>query len=364
MFPSPLSPSCSSIAAALSGCGEQSTADVPPVRPVLYTVVNPQTTLTMGPFAGSVEPRYKTQLGFRIFGRLVARDAEVGELVKQGARLAALDPALQVSALRSAEADLASAEAQLANATGAEGRQRALLEHGDTPIAQVELMQKNREAAAARVVQAQAALTKAKEQLSYTVITAETDGVITAWDAEIGQVVMAGKTVVTVARPDVKEAVFDLPEQPLASLSAGATVDIALQLDPSIVTQGRVREIAPEADQATRNRRVKLSLDAPPQAFRIGSTVTASLTKPVAPSVILPATALKETDGKTSVWVIDPEKLTVQERSVTVSERGSGVVTVTAGLSKGERVVTAGAYSLTPGQAVQVDEAFETETKR
>jgi RND family efflux transporter MFP subunit len=331
---------------------------------VLYTVVNPQTTLTMGPFAGSVEPRYKTQLGFRIFGRLIARDAEVGGLVKRGARLAALDPALQAAALRSAEAELASAEAQLANATGAEARQRALFERGDTPIAQVELLQKNREAAAARVVQAQAGLTKAKEQLSYTVIAAETDGVITAWDAEIGQVVPAGKTVVTVARPDVKEAVFDLPEQPLASLSAGATVEIALQLDPSIVTQGRVREIAPEADQATRNRRVKFALDAPPEAFRIGSTVTASLTKPVAPLVILPATALKERDGKTSVWVIDPGKLTVQERGVTVSERGSGTVTVTAGLSKGERVVTAGAYSLASGQAVQVDEAFETETMR
>ena len=88
------------------------------------------------------------------------------------------------------------------------------------------------------MVQAQAGLTKAKEQLSYTVIAAETDGVITAWDAEIGQVVAAGKTVVTVARPDVKEAVFDLPEQPLASLSAGATVEIALQLDPSINDAG------------------------------------------------------------------------------------------------------------------------------
>ena len=92
--------------------------------------------------------------------------------------------------------------------------------------------------------------------------------------------------------------------------------------------------------------------------------MTASLTKPVAPLVILPATALKERDGKTSVWVIDPGKLTVQERGVTVSERGSGTVTVTEGLSKGERVVTAGAYSLASGQAVQVDEAFETETMR
>ncbi len=349
---------------AVSGCGEQKSAETPPVRPVLYAEVNPQTSVILGPFAGNVEPRYKTQLGFRTFGRLIARGAEVGEVVKQGTRLAALDPALQAAALRSAQAELASAEAQLANAEGAEGRQRALLDRGDTPTAVAELAQKNREGAAARVVQAQATLTKAREQLSYTAIVADTDGVITAWDAEIGQVVAPGKTIVTIARPDVKEAVFDLPEQLIASLGAGATVEIALQLDPSIKTQGRVRELAPEADQATRNRRVKFSLDAAPEAFRLGSTVTASLTKPVSSSVILPASALIEKDGKTGVWVIDPDKQTVQERAVTVNERGSGTVTIGAGLAKGERVVTAGVHSLVPGQAVRVFENSDAETKR
>ena len=110
-----------------------------------------------------------------------------------------------------------------------------------------------------------------------------------------------------------------------------------------------MRELAPEADQATRNRRVKFSLDAAPEAFRLGSTVTASLTKPVSSSVILPASALIEKDGKTGVWVIDPDKQTV-ERAVTVSERGSGTVTIGAGLAKGERVVTAGVHSLDPAR--------------
>jgi RND family efflux transporter MFP subunit len=351
-------------AAALSGCGEQKTAERQPVRPVLYTEVNPQTSVILGPFAGSVEPRYKTQLGFRTFGRVVARGAEVGEVVKQGTRLAALDPELQAAAVRSAEAELASAEAQLANATGAEGRQRALLDRGDTPVAIAELAQKNREGAAARVVQAQATLTKAKEQLSYTAIIADTDGVITAWDAEIGQVVSAGKTVVTIARPDVKEAVFDLPGEIIATIGAGATVEIALQLDPSIKTKGRVRELAPEADQATRNRRVKFSLDAAPEALRIGSTVTASLTKPVSPSIVLPASALFEKDGKAGVWVIDPGNQTVQERAVTVGERSFGTVTIAAGLAKGERVVTAGVHSLEPGQVVRVLEKYQAETMR
>jgi RND family efflux transporter MFP subunit len=351
-------------AAALSGCGEQKSEDTPPVRPVLFTEVNPQTSVVLGPFAGTIEPRYKTQLGFRTFGRIVKRGAEVGEVVKTGRLLAALDPALQAAALLSAQADLASAEAQLANATGVEQRQRALLARGDTPVSSMELAQKNREAAAAHVVQAQAALTKAKEQLSYTTIIAETDGVITAWDAEIGQVVAAGQAVVTIARPEVKEAVFDLPERLIATLGTGATVEISLQLDPSIKTQGRLRELAPEADAATRNRRVKFALDSPPEAFRLGSTVTASLTMPVSSSIVLPISALLEKNGKTSVWVIDAGKQTVQERAVTVSERGPDTVTIAAGLSKGERVITAGVHSLVPGQIVRVLGNFEMEARR
>jgi membrane fusion protein, multidrug efflux system len=352
------------LAAALSGCGEQKPAEAPPIRPVLYTAVNPQTSVALGPFAGTIEARYKTQLGFRTFGRLIARGAEVGEVVKPGTRLAALDPELQAAAVRSAQADLASAEAQFANATGAEGRQHALLDRGVTPLAMAELAQKNREGAAARVVQAQAALTKAKEQLSYTEIVADTEGVITAWDAEVGQVVAAGSAAVTIARPDVKEAVFDLPAQFIGMLGDGATIDIALQLDPSVRTKGRVRELTPEADPATRNRRVKFALDAPPEAFRLGSTVTASLTKQVPPSIVLPASALLEKDGRTSVWVIDRDKQTVQERLVAVSARTANTVAIADGLAKGERVAIAGVHSLEPGQKVRVLENFETETKR
>ena len=352
------------LAVPLTGCGEQNKEVPPPPRPVLYAEAVPQTALTIGPFAGSVEPRFRTQLGFRTFGRLVARDANVGDLVSQGTRLAALDAALQVAQVRRAEAELASAQAQLANASATEARQRTLLAQGDTPVAQAELAEKNRQAAAARVVQAEAELTKAREQLSYTQLIADTDGVITKWDAEIGQVVGAGQTVVTLARPDVKDAVFDMPAELVASFTASTEIEIALQLEPSIRTLGRVRELAPEADLATRNRRVKFALDSPPQAFRIGSIVTAALTRPISPVITLPASALLERDGKTLVWVIDMDKQSVQPREVSVGERGAGTVTIVQGLSKGEHVVIAGVHSLVPGQSVRVLDQFAAETKR
>ncbi|HEX9558875.1 MAG TPA: efflux transporter periplasmic adaptor subunit, partial [Reyranella sp.] len=152
--------------AALAACKEeQQTSIEPAVRPVLSVVAVVRTTDTFGPFAGTIEPRYKTDLGFRIFGRMVARFVDVGSIVRKGQELAALDPAVQALGVRSAEATLASAEAQYANAEAEETRQRDLVQRNFTPQAQFDLVQRNRETAAANLTRARASLRKAKDLL-------------------------------------------------------------------------------------------------------------------------------------------------------------------------------------------------------
>lgn len=105
----------------LAACQEKKAEAPPPVRPVLTTRVEVRTAETFGPFAGTVEPRYQTQAGFRVPGRMVARDVYVGDLVPRGARLAALDPTVLQFAVTRARADVTDAEAQLANANAVEG---------------------------------------------------------------------------------------------------------------------------------------------------------------------------------------------------------------------------------------------------
>jgi RND family efflux transporter MFP subunit len=345
------------LALALSACQDNASV-LPTARPVLFVDAAVRTSETIGPFAGSIEPRYTASVGFRIFGRLVARDVSVGDLVKKGSRLAALDPAVQEIAVRSVEAAVANAQAQLTNAIATEGRQRNLLERNVTTAAQFEIAQKNRETAAATLTQAKANLTKAQDELAYTQLYADVDGVVTARNAEVGQVVTAGQPVLTIARPDVKEAVFDVPDALATALSADAVLNVVLELAPSVGTSGRVREIAPEADQATRTRRVRLSLDRPPDAFRLGTTITVTRTIPVAPRIDLPATAMLEEGGRTFVWVVDPATRKVDRREVTIAVRSDRSIGVTGGLSAGERVVIAGAHSLEAGQAVKLlDEA-------
>ena len=164
------------LAPLVAACQEK---EAPPiVRPVLSVVAQEQTTETIGPFAGDIEPRYTVPLGFQVFGRLVARDVNVGDVVKKGARLAALDPALQMVSVRSAQASLASAEAQLATALAAEERQRTLLDQRVVAPAQFEVIQRNRQTAEANVTQAKDRLAKADAELGYTQLYATVDGLI------------------------------------------------------------------------------------------------------------------------------------------------------------------------------------------
>jgi len=359
MKPVPLSLAALGMMALLAACQEQQHSGAPAPRPVLFVVASPEAARAVS-FAGTVEPRYQSDLGFRVLGRIASRDVNVGDIVKKGQRLATLDPVTYELAVRSAQADLASATARLENAAATETRQRTLLQQNITTQAQFDAAAQARESAEAGVTSARANLDKAEEQLGYAELRAEFDGVVTGTEAELGQVVQPGQTVVSVARPDIRDAVVDLPESIRRDLGPEARFDIALQVDPPVQAAGSVREIAPQADPATRTRRVRITLDSPPASFRLGTTITATVTTQTAPGIELPISALLERDGKSMVWVVDPDTRTVSTRDVTIVARDGSSVRVLNGLTRGTRVVTAGANSLTPNQTVKIaDEASQ-----
>lgn len=339
-----------------TGCSESQDAPAVPPRPVLSTVVSADTgpSLTL---VGTIEPRYRTDLSFRVFGRVITRDVDVGDLVRKGQRVAAVDPTALELAVRSQRAALSNAQAQLVNASATETRQQTLRDRDVSAPATFEAAEQTRIAAEAEVVRAQSSLTKAQEQLGYAQLVSDFDGVVTAVSAEVGQVVSAGATVVTVAQPDVREAVIDIPESVNGDVQPGTVFDVALQLDERIRATGSVREIAPEADSVTRSRRVRITLDKAPDTFRLGTTVTATIKGEAVSSdvVRLPLSALLERDGRSLVFVIDEATGTVSERQVTVLARSERSITVSADLSPGTRVVTAGVNSLSPGQKVRIE---------
>ncbi len=342
-------------AVLLPGCSREEPAPEP-VRPVLSIRVVAQSEESLGRFAGNIQARYETNLGFRVPGRIANRAVDVGAEVGPGDLLATLDPTDQQNQLRAAQGDLAKVEAQWINAQANARRQQELFDRGVGAQAQLDIAQTDLKTTGAALAQAKAALRQAQDQLNYSQLRSDHGGVVTAWNAEAGQVVTAGQQVVTLARPEIKEAVIDLPASLVDQLPADVEFKVAAQLDPSISTTATVREIEPQAQSATRTRRARLTLKDTPEAFRLGTAISVTLSSVIEPRTELPLTALQEVDGKTRIWVIDPQSQTVAPREIKVLSRDADSALIGQGVKPGERVVSAGVNSLKPGQKVKIDE--------
>lgn len=338
---------------ALGGCSQDEAAP-PMVRPVLSMVVAPQGAETIS-FTGTIQPRFSRDLGFRVLGRVVARTVDVGQTVKAGQLLASLDPLALSLAVRQLEAELAKADAQLVYATATRDRKKALVAQKVASQADLDTAEESLAAGTAAVTRGRANLDRAKEQLSYTRLVSDTDGVVTAVKAEVGQTVNAGDTVVTVAQVEVREAMVDVPDEIAQSIKVGDVFTTTLQVEPSIHATGRVREIAPQADASTRTRRIRITLDAPPATFRLGTTVIASSQRTGRRLIELPRSALLKTDDGTFVWVVDETALTVARKPIDVAIESGETARIKSGVDAGTRIVTAGAHSLTEGQKIKID---------
>ncbi|ETF09968.1 MULTISPECIES: efflux RND transporter periplasmic adaptor subunit [Pseudomonas] len=343
------------MALLLGACSEKETPPEP-VRPVLSVTVKALNEESLGRFAGSIQARYESNTGFRVGGRIASRNVDVGAEVQKGTLLATLDPSDQQNQLRSAQGDLARIQAQLINAQANARRQQALFDRGVGAQAQLDVANTDLKTTQASLDQARAAVSQSKDQLSYTELRSDHKAVVTAWNAEAGQVVTAGQQVVTLAQPDIKEAVIDLPDTLVDQLPSDVVFSVAAQLDPSINTTAIIREIEPQAQSATRTRRARLTLSETPDGFRLGTAISVTLSSAIKPRIELPLTALQEIDGKTRIWVIDTQNKTVNPRDVSVVSRGDNSVVLAGGVQNGERVVSAGVNSLKPGQSVKLDE--------
>lgn len=327
-----------------------------PVRPVLFVDVRPITQESLGRFAGTIQARYESTLGFRIGGRIARRNVDVGSEVEKGTLLASLDPTDQQNNVRASQGDLSRIEAQWINAQANARRQQELFDRGVGAQAQLDIALTDLKTTRSSLEQAQAAARQSQDQLGYSELRSDHAAVVTRWQVEAGQVVTAGQEVVTLARPDIKEAVIDLPDSVVDQLPAGVEFKVASQLDPAVSTLATLREIEPQADRNTRTRRARLTLADTPDAFRLGTAISVSLSSAIVPRIELPLGALQETNGTTQIWLVDKQSQTVTPRPVTVASRSGDTVVLNGGVQPGERVVSAGVNSLKPGQKVKVDE--------
>jgi RND family efflux transporter MFP subunit len=355
MFSSKISAAALSIV-ALAGCHDEAppAAQARPVRTVTVERGAEGETVSL---TGQVQAKDKVSLAFRLDGRMTERPVNVGDLLTAGQVVAQLEPLIQQNTLRSAQANLSSAEAQLTEARLTFERHEKLLKSGSTSRDRFDQAQQTMLRAQGQVDSARAQVGIAQENLSYTILSADAPGQVTAVGAEPGEVVRAGQTIAELARQGGRDAVFDVPEGLIRTGPRDPLVEVTLNDDPEVKATGRVREVAPKADAATRTFQVKVGLIDPPEAMHLGSTVTGRIRLAPPPGVEVAASALTESDGSPAVWVVDPHDQTVSLRRVKVLRYDATSVVVSEGLERGDVVVTAGVHVLHPGQKVQLLES-------
>ena len=343
------------IVISLAGCRpvEETVPAPAPIRPVRVVAAEllpggENVTLT-----GTVQAQDEVSLAFRVGGQLLERSVNVGDRVRAGQVVARLDAADARHALDAARAKLASAMARLTEARNTVARYEPLLPRGFVSRVQFDRAVEGREAAQAQVNAAQAQVATAENTLSYTNLVADGPGTVTARGAEPGEVVAAGRMVVQLARQGGRDAVFDVPATVKDRADAAAPVEVVLSTDPRVRAIGRVREVSPQADPLTRTFRVRVGLERPPAAMRLGSTVTGSIHLGGTAGIQLPAAALTTAQGQPAVWVLGPDQR-VQLRNIEVLRYELDRVLVSQGLDAGELVVTAGVQTLRPGQQVRL----------
>lgn len=335
-------------------CGPAPQPEAEPLRPVRVMTVEKREGGETVSLTGRVEAEDNVSLSFRVGGRVVARTVNVGDRVEAGQVVARLDPEQQEAALRAARANLAAAMSLLTKTRNEFGRQDQLLRDGWTTRARHDQALQAFQTAQAQVDAAQAQVAIAEDNLAHTVLVADAPGHVTARGAEPGEVVAAGRMIVQLAREGGRDAIFDVPAQLMSGAPRDPVVTVVLTSDTTVRATGRVREVAPQADPVTRTFEVKVGLRNPPEAMRLGSTVTGSIRLEGGGGIGIPNTALTSTNREPAVWVVDPASGSVALRNVEVERFDLSQVIVTRGIEPGDVIVTAGVQALRPGQRVRL----------
>ena len=357
---SPPSPLIRALPAALAllvlvaaGCSRE-VAHTEDVRPVRAIAISPSTVSGDAELPGEVRPRVESRVGFQVGGRINSRRVEMGQRVSRGDVLATLDPAdFKLSA--------AAAAAQLNAAQVDRDQQRAdvkrfedLHRQGFISGAELERRRAQLDAAEARYVQAAALGDVSTNQAAYATLRAPAAGVVSAIDAEVGQVVASGQSVVRIALAGDKEVAIAIPEARLEQLRRIAEVRVSLWAHEAEL-KGRTREIAPIADPATRTYAARVTLLDPPADVALGMTATVRFAAAPSPPILaVPLTALLREGDATYVWRLDRQAMTVEKSKVVVAGVSANTVILGGGVQAGDTIVTAGVHLLKPGQKVRL----------
>ena len=346
----------------LAAC-EEATAPIPP-KPVRAIQVSGASDLAEGTFPGRARAGQEVNLSFRVSGKLLQLPVAVGDQVKAGAKIAALDPQDFQQQLNTAGSTQQAAKAEFKRAET--DYQRLLKvqqqDSGATSQRAIDLALSIRDQARAAAAALGATVQTARDRLSYTELEAPFSGEVVETYVENFQTVVASQAILRLLDPSSIEMTVSIPESLIGYAGYVTRVSIAFDALPGIEVAASIKEIGSEASQATRTYPLTLVM-AQPEGGKIlpgmagKATIQAQLPESAGKTGIsIPVSAVfAGSDIKvTNVWIVDVATSTLSRREVEPGEPTSAGLLIKSGLEAGEWIVTAGAHSLSEGQAVKI----------
>lgn len=241
---------------------ETTVSDIPLVRTQTVHINNGSQSYE---YSGEVRGRFEIPLAFRVSGKVIQRNVDPGSIVKPGELLMQVDPTDIQLNVQVAQAQVNAAESQMKLAKDSLARAQALYEQGAMSKAEYMRSQSGYDAAEALYNQAIAQSGQSVNQLEYCSLQVQDAGIISAVNAQVGQVVQAGTPVLTLVKGDNQEVEINIPENRIENFRKAKQFKVSFWALPNISLDGQVREVSPMADSVARTFKVRISLLNPPR---------------------------------------------------------------------------------------------------
>jgi RND family efflux transporter MFP subunit len=356
----------SAIVFALAACGESNTYVAP--APPKVSVAQPlrQEVTRYFEATGNTASVNQANLVARVQGFLSEIAYADGQAVKKGQHLFTIEPEPYQLKLQQAQAAEAAAEATLKQAEADFARQQDLVARQTASRAAFDTATANRDTAKAKLLQAQADTKQAQINLDYTKVLAPFDGVVTARQVSMGELVGSGGTQVlaTIVQMDPIYVNFNASERDVlrvrdlltkqgrrATDLLGIPVEVGLQTDTGYPHQGKLDYIAPVLNQGTGTLTARAVLSNERHLMLPGLFVRVRVPLEAMPALLVPSIALGADQSGRYVLTVNGENI-VEQRKVDVGPAVGEMTVVENGLKPEDRVVVAGVLRAIPGQKV------------
>ncbi|UHQ21435.1 efflux RND transporter periplasmic adaptor subunit [Lysobacter sp. 5GHs7-4] len=342
------------VCSLLAACGgtkeEEGKANDASAMAVSLVAARPQPLARSVLVSGPVSAFEEMQLGVELSGqRVTALRVDVGQAVSKGQVLLQLDHRTLDSELAQAEASLRQAQASLSLAQVSYDRGAKLAAEQLISAGNLDELRATRVQAEAQVATARAGRDAAQLRRDFAELRAPAAGVISKRLVQPGQVVSAGSELLRLIRDGRLEWRAELPEDQLAGVAVGNTVE--LPYSGSTVV-GRIRAVTPGVDAQTRTGTVYVDLP-DPGALRPGVYVEGRIVTGDGRALMVPSSAVVQRDGHSYVFTMKDQHV-VERKRVRTGQTAKGLVEIVEGLKDGDQVVAEGAGFLGDGDRVRV----------